>query len=197
MKTVSRINDIFVTECISFPRSGHHLLTSLLQEFFGGQLVFHSVYENTGTQPIGEHGSVTNYQKNHDFDLTTLVREDRNYVVQLRNPIDSLASWRELDLRTGALFKADPADRAVWRDESKSRLEYFTGFTTKWLFSYVPNRLVVFYEDLVGRPEEVLTSVVQHLRGKQDVNFARIRDVVKQINPAPRQKTRPAFYTAA
>lgn len=189
-------NGLFVTECLSFPRSGHHLLTNLLQMYLGSDMVYHSLYESVDTKPITDPDSTVNYQKNHDFELATVVNPEIRYIVQIRDPIDSLDSWRALDSRTGALV-GSPDDRALWESETRARLDYWRKFIDKWLISPVPNRLVIRYGDLLTRTEEVLVAAVQHLRGRQDIDYPKLLQTIQIVKPAPRPRYRsPFFFTA-
>ena len=187
-------NGLFATECVSFPRSGHHLLTNLLREYFGCQtLVYHSLYEDKG-RPISDPESLVNYQKNHDFELDTPLNPELKYVVQIRDPMDSIASWRALDARTGT---TTVHDRVSWEIETRDRLDYWRKFVDKWVIQSIPNRLIVHYADLLSRPEEVLVNVVQHLRGRQDTDYAWIRKAIESVKPAPRPSNRPPYYFSA
>jgi hypothetical protein len=147
------------TECISYPRSGHHALVDLLRAYFGEGFVYGEIYREP-TAVLGSLFPPVNYQKNHDFDLLTPVDAARNYLVQVRNPLESIESWETFDRRVGHT-----------PDTAEARLDFWNAFVKKWVFGEVPNRLVVWYEDLVGAPVETCTAVIQFLTRTQNVDM--------------------------
>jgi len=103
-------------QCISFPRSGHHLLVNCLVRYFGNELSFDSRSVETGTDrshfSCGEFiyceyythcrkipcsNLKTTFQKSHDFDLTLPNIAGQYYIVQYRNPKDAIASNFKLE----------------------------------------------------------------------------------------------------
>lgn len=147
---------IHKTEFVSVPRSGHHMLVDLLKAYFGEALRYCEYYR----EPEKRFGrcAETNAQKNHDFNLTTPVRKDRRYVIQIRNPIDALASWTNLS-RLEGLFQSGQDVR----HEYANRLAYWQGFVRKWVVPTIPNRLIVRYENFVQRPEPELARVIRFM----------------------------------
>lgn len=148
------------TECLSYPRSGHHALVDVLRGYFGDNFVYGEIYRD----PAATLGSLTppvNYQKNHDFELQTIpVSTDRQYLVQVRNPLESIESWEIHDRRVGHI--SEPAE---------VRVDFWAAFVKKWVFADIPNRLVVWYEDLVGAPVETCVAVIQFLTRTQNVDM--------------------------
>jgi hypothetical protein len=148
------------TECMTFPRSGHTLLQRLLRGYFGDEFVYCEQY----SRPEGtlDRDAVTNFQKNHDFELDTPVRGDRQYLVQVRYPLDSLVSWFKLSCSEQ---KTEDSPQA-WTMFAVEKASFWMRFYRKWVLDHVPGRLVVNYEDLVERPVETVTSVVSFLGGE-------------------------------
>jgi len=148
------------TECISYPRSGHHALVNVLKVYFAETFVYGEIYRDPHAM-LGCQFPPVNYQKNHDFDLKTPVNLDnsRQYLVQVRNPLESLESWETYDLRVGAT-----------PDTPENRVDFWAAFVKKWVLYPIPNRLVVWYEDLVGAPVETCTAVIQFLTRTQNVD---------------------------
>lgn len=150
------------TECVSYPRSGHHALVDVLRAYFRDAFVYGEIYRDPAAV-LGALEPPVNYQKNHDFGLLTPIDPARNYIVQVRNPLESIESWEAFDRRVGAV-----------PDTHEARLDFWTAFVKKWVFPDIPNRLVVWYEDLVGAPTETCVSVIQFLTRTQNVDMARL-----------------------
>ncbi len=192
---IESVDGIIKTEAITFPRSGHHLLKNILEHYFDGSLHHCSVHEDPADLRLGVH-PLTNFQKNHDFELDTDIAYDRKYLVQVRNPIDAVESWIRLIQRVGTGEPILP-DYTVWQLVSLSKLRYWINFVEKWVYTFVPNRLVVSYHDLLNRPESAVTSVIQHLRGKAEVNGSRLAEALNKYPPRPQLTGGPAFYERA
>ena len=189
------VDGIAKTEAVTFPRSGHHLLKNILEYYFDGSLHYCSVHEDSEDLRLGVH-PLTNFQKNHDFDLKTKVTDDRRYLIQVRDPMDSVESWIHLTQRIGTNGTTLPVYNS-WKVDIMDKLNYWIGFIEKWVVNHVPNRLVVSYQDLLNRPESVVTSVIQHLRGKAEVDGKRVKESIDKFQPKPQFSARPAFYERA
>lgn len=146
------------TQCVSFPRSGHHLLERLLHSYFGDERWrYCESYEDSGRTL--DNDPETNFEKTHDLDLATEARDDRHYLVQIRYPIESLVSWYRWSCdRQGA--EDSPG---AWVNFAIQRSAFWMMFYRKWVLNHVPNRLIVNYADLVGAPAETVMRVVQFL----------------------------------
>lgn len=177
---------LFPTECISYPRSGHHALVDVLRGYFGDSFVYGEIYRD----PDATLGSLTppvNYQKNHDFDLTTSrFATDRQYLVQVRNPLESIESWEVYDRRVGHIPESPEA-----------RVDFWAAFVKKWVFSEIPNRLVVWYEDLVGAPVETCVAVIQFLTHTQNVDMQLLAKSLETLPLKCRRAHVPRRYLKA
>lgn len=182
------------TEAITFPRSGHHLLKNILEYYFEGQLHYCSLYSDPPEMQLGT-SPVTNFQKNHDFELATPVLEDRRYIVQIRDPIDAIESWFHMDRRVGWGGAGLP-DYPQWKEFCSGKMGYYAKFVDKWVFNHVSNRLIVSYYDLLHRPENTITSVIQHFCGTADISSKRLVEALEKY-PPKRQLTRTSFYERA
>jgi hypothetical protein len=158
------------TECVSFPRSGHHLLEGLLLRYYGEQGMR---YCEPYVRPQGrlDLDPETRFQKNHDFDLDTPIRTDRQYLVQIRYPLDSLVSLFKLNVTQSGV--ADTP--AAWTNFAINKTGYWMRFYKKWVLNHIERRLVVNYSDLVADPSGMLANVVRFL-GEQAPDMGRIRE---------------------
>lgn len=158
------------TEFITFPRSGHHFLERTLRRYFGDEFKYCEKY--TEPDKRFEVCPETNAEKNHDFGLLTPIRDDRQYVVQVRDPFEAIQSWAELE----------KIEKAVLPFFWKEKLEYFRGFVEKWVINDVPNRIVIHYRELADFPAETAYLVTTHITGKPGYlqDFFRLRGITKE-----------------
>ena len=107
-----RSPDLLMIESRSLPRSGHHFLKNLLSKACGDNFSYCEGYQETGCceeSPCGvasywhharaHHIPHTRLVKSHDFQLKdTIYPEPTGLIrlIQIRRPIDLLASWLEL-----------------------------------------------------------------------------------------------------
>lgn len=158
------------TECVSFPRSGHHLLEGLLLRYYGEQgMRYCEPYAHPERRM--EVDPTTRFQKNHDFDLDTPVRTDRQYLVQIRYPLDSLVSLFKLNVKQSGL----PDTPASWTNFAVNKTGYWMRFYKKWVLDHIDRRLVVNYSDLVAEPVDMMARVVRFL-GETDPDMGRIEE---------------------
>lgn len=139
MNGLREINGLKPTEAMTFPRSGHHWLFEILAEYFGQRLVVAEPHPES--PPRIEDSDKTNFQRCfHDWSLTEPIRDDRQYLVQIRDPVDALASRWALEHR--------PEGIEAWYSIMGQWIDYYSGFMKKWVYSRIPNRLIVRYSDL-------------------------------------------------
>lgn len=145
------------TECLTFPRSGHTLLHRLLSDYFvDGELHYCEMYDEP--EKVLDRDPTTNFQKNHDLQLATPIRDDRQYLVQIRYPIDTIISWYKM------ACKANISDAPqAWMECAFEVSSLWLRFYRKWVLSPVPNRLIVNYSDLVAQPVETLERTIDFL----------------------------------
>jgi len=172
---MNRVGKWFPVESVSFPRSGHKLTTDWLTNYFGSEFIYDGEWRSSEWKP-GVH-----FQKNHDFDLNVLFLEDRKYLVQVRDPFDSLLSWHQMTVRSDGI----PNDKETFRRIAREKMAYLSGFLGKWVFSdNVPNRMIVTYRDLVGRPADSLRRLVNFFGESPDEE--RIQETIRRIPPNPK-----------
>ncbi|WP_108663070.1 hypothetical protein [Acuticoccus kandeliae] len=141
--------------CVSWPRSGHHLLTRLLRSSLGNRFKYCEFYgarnrlgsECCGIFPCRKPG--VSMSKQHDLRLHEQLALDHPVIVQYRDFEHSVASHYEL-------FIGKQAGLTDTRDEfvqfAKTKAADYAGFTAKWVHSDRPNRLTIEYDDLMADP---------------------------------------------
>jgi hypothetical protein len=159
-------------DSVSFPRSGHKLTTDLLMAYFGAGFVYAGE---------GEHRDGVHFLKHHDEDLNLPVDPTHRYLVQIRDPFDSMHSWFRMTVEADGLKDS----RAAFNDLFLHKLDYWAGFVKKWVLTEYPNVWVFHYKDLVQRPSEVLRRIIPIFGEKPDDE--RIVSVVRSLNISPRR----------
>ncbi len=140
------------TKIITFPRSGHTLLTQGLMWVFQDEIVYCEPYKSKHTMDVCQW---TNVQKSHDFDLTDEIDPNMNYIVQIRGFELAVESWYKMAVAEGLTQTFD--------EFRQSKSDYFDGFMAKWVSSQMPNRLVVTYNDLVSDKVNTMVRVFRHI----------------------------------
>lgn len=140
----------------------------------------------------------TNYQKNHDFKLNVKVDSQFHYLVQIRNPIQAIASWYtaelkhrhknrigEGDLKRGIKLNVLKDSYIFWRFFLAKSMIYWRRFAKKWILNppVAPN-ILVRYEDLVDNPVEVLLGASRFINNDEDFELFLIEEVVMEQNIA-------------
>jgi len=192
------------TQCVSFPRSGHHLLTRCLQSCFGSALGY--CPDVRRRRDFAKFG--VNYQKNHDFDLALPVERRFRYVVQYRYPLESIASWYRWELEWGVPAEHNHAARRlfnrvvpIWRSHVRRdtpkrwdefverRLPFWRGFVRKWLIGRErPPACHVAYKDFVARPTETVARVAAFLAPGRAPDPYLVRERIDAAAIAPRSR---------
>lgn len=195
----SSLGSITPTECITFPRSGHHILLSCLADYFGPTLRWSSVHspyswdENPGLESHGPLGTdpATNFQKNHDFRLDTPIEAGRKYVIQYREPLEALISWYKMRIADG---RGNDDSPEAWERFARDNTNYWRGFVRKWILSRErlaagERILLLDYAWLVSDPSGSVDRVVRFLTNGSPPDSERIADIVQDrkirlLNPA-------------
>lgn len=147
---------------VSIPRSGHHMLVSILSETFEwGQFIHCESYDFPGcchatpcirvaaraNEAFGGSKSLRLYlQKSHDMQDELSVLAPHRYLVQVRHPLQACIGW----LR----WHQTPIQLAELNHSALGFLTYYLRFFHKWVAnSRLQNRFLLRYEDLVVGPE--------------------------------------------
>jgi len=184
------------TECVTFPRSGHHALLACLHRYFGEQLRYCELYQPRqflAEQGIASHGPMdedpaTNFQKNHDWDLKLRRRPGRLYLVQYRLPTEALASWYKLDL----IDQGGEDTRPRWETFARRGCDFWRGFMRKWAIKPAPGTFPLGYERLVDSPEAALADVLRFLTGGAEPDLPRLRSALRAA-PITRRNSARTF----
>jgi hypothetical protein len=129
-------------QCVTIPRSGHHLLTNLLFKYFSNDLNYPEIlgqetdlkcknvilagnfcycefYNHCEKTPCSDPN--TNFQKNHDFKLSLVNNPSSHYIIQFKNPLEYLVSWYNFLLKKGVI-----------KEDSRKNWFIFLGIKSKF-----------------------------------------------------------------
>ena len=131
------------TRFVTFPRSGHHWLVSMLQERLGDEFVYSEYHSNGKTL---ENSPEVTAQKTHDFELDLPKNPEYLHIVQCRVIDDCIKSWEKI------------------APDWPNKKDHYGNFVSKWIVSPVPNRLIVYYHELLESTEEWVNKVVSFIK---------------------------------
>lgn len=146
---------------ISFPRSGQHLLQSILKYVFENHHLTYSFCEFYGccaTVPCKQNKII---QKCHDINNSYEILPNTKYVVLYRDDaIMQLESWYR--------FKIKKSNKDYNYDEMlnfiKKKLTYYKNFKNKWVNSSNNNILKIEYYYFVNNPVICINKIMTHVR---------------------------------
>jgi len=170
---------------VSWPRSGHHLLTRLLQGYIGPRFVYCPTYSKAKGQnfksdccnnSLCPNRGEVHYCKNHDFKWVVPKVPGTRYLIQYREFLPSVVSNFELHIRNG---NEDTADS--FKKFSQPQAKNYRRFLEKWIQSKDTDieKLVVRYEDLVKDTEGVLVKVLTFFGLGENINRERLRGLIE------------------
>lgn len=195
---------IFVT----FPRSGHHLVTNVLFKYFSkninypeikgdetrlkcrdvikaGELNYCEFYHHCKAMPCPNFG--TNIQKSHDFNLDLTIDNNYRYLILYRQPVEAISSWYELLLRepflNSLLGKYVDYSRRSWEDFSKDALIFWKKFINKWVDKTPANfKLLMSYAEIVERPIISFVNIIKFIDPDSVIDFQLLSKCIEGID---------------
>lgn len=170
----------------SFPRSGHRFLRELCMGYYAKEMYFFDSYSQNMIVDGRLEKNTTlpaNYIKTHDFDLQGFnVFKDlfpirRKYIVQVRHPLEAIASYYEFALKNNEVLKDSQKN---WEIFLREKLAYWKAFCATWLAEESSSVLLVTYENLYHATEHELKRVIQFISDEQIIDEQRILSLIKK-----------------
>lgn len=159
----------------TFPRSGHNLVHRVMSMYYEEEFKHCEWYMDVDKRP--EVCPETTFVKTHDFELDWPIQDDWKYLVTIRHPLYSVASWRVLDRHlTG--------DEDLNNDAARWKAEFWAKFVNKWVLSPVPRRMIVQYESMIERPLYTFSAIARFVSGKEP-DAGKLSDILKRVNIRP------------
>lgn len=176
------------TQGVSYPRSGRGLLHDVVYTYYDqAELVFppEIIYG------YGEVSSAYNWAKHHDFDLSLPVRNDIQYLIQVRNPARAIVSNHLLWCRNTS--RVPSAEN--FREWYKPQVRLWVALAQKWALSKIEKRLIVKYEDMVLYPLETFTKVLEFI-SDDEVDADKLSQAIEAFNVKPREHMERGLFPA-
>lgn len=173
--------DLRYVACVSWPRSGHHLLVRLCEKYFESDFgyceFYGSEYPCCRNFPCQKQSQIK-LSKNHDHDLHLDFDGSAPLLIQIRAFEPSVVSNFELAVRNGA-----PDTRESFENFALEELAKFNQFSEKWCQrDYGCERLIVQYEDLVDRPLSTLSSITSFLAPSHTPDPQRMKQAISSVD---------------
>lgn len=150
--------------CVSWPRSGHHVLVRALQKIFKLHFGYCEFYGPSvdpksgccGKFPCAQAGLIS-MSKTHDFDLDAELPEGTRHIVQYRKFSEAVISEFEL-----LVAKAADKDNAeTFKNFAERRARTYARFIQKWVQPRRPNRVLLDYADFVTDPHKAMRDILR------------------------------------
>jgi hypothetical protein len=195
---------------VSFPRSGHGAVRTIVELYFGGAFVYCDVNhtDSCGCESVPCINQKRTYSKNHDFALRRPPKQPRGlrqrlnhrlrrrkvggvpiisterYFIQYRRPVSAISSNFKLHLSA----YPDHNHRAGWEKFAFKDLFYWNRFIDKWVLGFPAHArppLYVSYESLLADPHARLRDILK-LHSDGPLDEARVEQVLQRAPIAPK-----------
>lgn len=149
----------------SIPRSGHHHLARLLQDYFGSELRYCPVYDAKDcclqAPCVRAEGRRIVFQKSHDFAFRLPTDLPGVYLIQHRRPLPNALSGTDLRARRNGMRPPSESLMARWRfhDFLGRRLAYYKRFHDKWIASPPARSVLIEHGALEADPAAALRAI--------------------------------------
>jgi len=150
--------------CVSWPRSGHHVLVRALQKIFKHHFGYCEFYGPSVTPGSGccgvfpcEKAGPISLSKQHDFDRKAELPDGHPLVVQYRRFSEAVIS--EFELAVARNLHEDTAER--FAAFARKRARDYAAFCDKWVRHERSNRVLLDYADLTADPVESIRRVLR------------------------------------
>lgn len=170
----------------SYPRSGHRLLRDVLMHYFHGNMVFYEPYAARIKPKRAPAGRLNrpNYIKTHDFnlkgrnELTDKFSDNRRYLIQIRHPLEAIASYYEFSVRHSYIGMDTEQNWLVFLYD---KLKYWKKFVDIWILEEKHDSLIVRYNELVRDKENTISSVIRFLSLSNEIDCKELCDAIDKV----------------
>lgn len=173
---------------ISFPRSGQHLIESVLRYIYDNlnkEFIYCEYYSCCSSLDNCKFNS--NFQKNHDFwlndklDYNTnklLINNNNKYLVLYRNnKIKQLEAYYTYYIKSSRIKKVYDYNELISFINGNST--YYDNFINKWVNNNQTNILKIDYYDFISNPNFNIKKIYYHFNNDKlkDESILNIKDI--------------------
>ena len=199
------------TVCVSYPRSGHHLLINMLFKYYSGNTEFPTVDVDDCHRLItagefsyceyyrhcskGRYNTfvpcpsipvVQKYHGTHGFGINKHGHEfvtDYNVIIQHRSPVPATISNYERML----VQRRKRDGRLAWNYFLHRSLKLWKLWVKRWVHSD-PGPLSIDYDDLIREPSTQLARVIASIEPGHEVDWCLLHDAIRASDVRPGRK---------
>jgi hypothetical protein len=197
----------------SFPRSGHHIITSIIQDYAKEcQLEFSYCefynHSNTTTPPhqctIFPNCKDALLLKTHDFALNSncnvqewkkkieITPDNRYIVLYRRECARQLEAWYRHSKQNS---NKDWQSYSDFDEFVKTNIEYYKAFKEKWIVKTYNNVTALTYEDFIKEPLKVMKEIIQIIYPDSDIQIPKLRKIILSHNVGWKNTLTSEVYT--
>ena len=190
----------------TFPRSGHHLLIRIIDEYYGSRFLYYkrtsrNVEKTKKHVVYNKHADLTEFspipfkqvslQKNHDYGLCRGQESNFEYlsdkfskhIIQIRHPLESIVSFYYHRSKTKVLNRC-------WEDFAVDIMHWWKKFVEQWIECSLPE-LLIRYDRFVKDPFKTVIKVLE-LMGETKINKKKLSEILIAQNIYPRRNIKKA-----
>lgn len=206
--------------CVSFPRSGHHLLVNFLFKYFSrdvdypelkgedarkkcdktlsaGELHYCEFYNHCKSYPCID--PAINFQKNHDSLLDMQPKDGYFYIIMYRHPLESIVSlykWNVKDWLDN-IFTGKTVDfsRSGWERFANNKIVLWKNFVRKWIIDKDRgNYLFISYEELIEFPKITMINVLKFMNPGMKIDLSLLSVIINKLDINPKNNIKDFKY---
>lgn len=205
--------------CVTFPRSGHHMLINVLLKYFSGNLNYlETGGDKTETmcvdvltagdlqycefykhcEQIPCSNPKTNFQKNHDFGLKLPQTDKDFYIVLYRHPLESIVSIYNyyLNNNISALYASNiNFNKEGWLAHANKSIILWKDFVKKWVVGkWSKNYLFMSYEEMVDFPLISFVNIINFIDPGKKIDLKLLNLAIKKLDISRRHDIKNFQY---
>lgn len=173
-------------QCVSVPRSGHHLLIDMITKYYKSQNIpfkYCEYYTCCKHRPCKKNANI---QKSHDLNIINNNRETVINIadckipvlIQFRNPLYNITSDYYLHCKNVKNTYEN------WLKFSKIQIIYIKNFLNKWVLSNKNKENIIFvsYESLLKDTYSILTRIIKIISPNHNIDIDILKSITKIIH---------------
>ena len=182
---------------VTFPRSGNSLFRWMLAKYFAKE-VFKGVSSPSSSLKNLRRGKIvagkfhfcgvylhckccpcidfrTNFQKTHDFNLKLPNTSLWSYIIQYRQPIESIISKYELMVKEDKIVY----DEEKWKEFASDEIIRWKKFVSKWVINNkTSKKFFIPYHKLMEDPVNIMSQVISFINPDEGIDRELLHKII-------------------